>query len=259
MTVEEALTSDFWIAFKGACRTFNLLTVESFLDVYTTPNFLASYCAMKFGDIPLFKEVEDMTDVYRASVAIMEVGTALERIVDALTAEYNPLENYFTDREMTTGTESSLTKTGKDVTTPSGKAVVTDKGKMHQKGNNSDTVGQGTTYDSATTSASSSNDFYNISKTVNALDVTQESDAQDPRKRETTFENYKVEHSFDNRKDEGESSEEIEEHRSGNSGIFSKQDLTQREIDLRLKNRLVPIICRMVVSVFETGVYSSDN
>ena len=50
--------------------------------------------------------------------------------------------------------------------------------------------------------------------------------------------------------------EKIEENRHGSSGIFSKQDLTQREIDLRLRNRVIPILVRMVVDTFTSGVYS---
>lgn len=257
-TAREILTSEFWEDFALGCDAYNLTATSQFLGDYTTPRILASYTSLKYGDIPFFPEINNMIVADRAGVALMEMGHAFERILLALLAEYDPLENYFTDRTMDTDTDTSLTKTGKEVTTPSGVAIVTEKGKMHRKGNGSDTVGQGTTYDSATTDPDN-NDFYNISKTINDVDITEESDATDPRSRETSYNNYKVERSFDNRKDEGEGSESIEEHRRGNSGIFSKQDLTQREIDLRLRNRIIPILCRMVVSVFETGVYYSDD
>lgn len=258
-TANQVLNRDFWEAFRLSASGFNLDQTVSFLDNYTDYIALEKYCDMKYGDIPFFKELSEIDEFDAAGLAIMEMGMAFERIVSVIMAQYNPLENYFTDRNVETGTESSLTKSGKEVTTPSGKSIVTDKGKIKRSYDGSDTIGQGTTYDSATTTPDSSNDFYNISKTINNLTISEESDSQNPRAKETSFDQYKVERSFNDRKDEGESTETIEEHRSGNSGIFSKQDLSQREIDLRLRNKLVPILCRMVVSVFEMGVYHADD
>ena len=76
----------------------------------------------------------------------------------------------------------------------------------------------------------------------------------------TEYDNYKVEKSFDNRVD-STSYDDYEEvtDKKGNSGIFSKQDLTQREVRLRIKNRIVPIYVRMVVDTFSSGVWVDDN
>lgn len=258
-TVNQVLNRDFWEAFRLSASGFNLDQTVSFLDNYTDYIALEKYCDMKYGDIPFFEELNEIDEFDAAGLAIMEMGMAFERIVSVMMAQYNPLENYFTNRNVETGTESSLTKSGKEITTPSGKAIVTEKGKFKRSYGGTDTIGQGTTYDSATTSSSSDSDFYNVSKVINNSAISEESDPQNPRSKETSYDQYKVEHSFDNRKDEGDSTETIEEHRSGNSGIFSKQDLSQREIDLRLRNKLVPILCRMVVSVFEMGVYHADD
>jgi hypothetical protein len=176
---------------------------------------------------------------------------------------------------METTTDSTLEKGGKEIqlikgketTAPSGAIHVTETGATVSSTEGSDVVGQGTTYDSASTDPTA-NDFRNISKTINDTTSRVGSDPNNPRKSTTSYEDYKVdkefsersnELEFDDRVDSMNGSEEIEEHRSGNSGIFAKQDLIQREIRLRLNNKLIPILVRMVIDAINSGVWEDDD
>lgn len=252
---EQILTTDFWTEFKSQAVGLNLtktLVVLNFMDI----SKFEIYSKFKFGDVPFFPEVTDMTVDDRVSVALMDMGHAFERIADALLADYDPLENYFTEREVTTETDGTVTKTGKETTTPSGTVANTTTGKTIRESDSGYTVGQGTTFDNASTSPTSTSDFRNISKTVDNTKVSEYSDSNNPKKVETSFSNYKVEKEFSDVQNETDMTEGITESKHGSSGIFSKQDLTNREVDLRLRRRLLKIMVRMVVDVFSNGVYS---
>lgn len=252
---EQILTTDFWTEFKAQAVGLDLtktLVVLNFMDI----SKFEIYSKFKFGDVPFFPEVTDMTVDDRVSVALMDMGHAFERIADALLADYDPLENYFTEREVTTTTDGTVTKSGKETTTPSGTVANTTTGKTIRESDSGYTVGQGTTFDNASTNPDSTTDFRNISKTVDNTKVSEYSDANDPKKVETSFSNYKVEKEFSDVQNETDMTEGITESKRGSSGIFSKQDLTNREVDLRLRRRLLKIMVRMVVDVFSTGVYS---
>ena len=252
---EQILTTDFWTEFKSQAIDLNLtktLVVLNFMDI----SKFEVYSKFIFGDVPFFPEVTDMTVDDRVSVALMDMGHAFERIADALLANYNPLENYFTEREVTTETDGTVTKTGKETTTPSGTVANTTTGKTIRESDSGYTVGQGTTYDNASTDPTSTSDFRNISKTVDKTKNLEYSDSNNPKKVETSFNNYKVDKEFVDVQNETDMTEGITESKHGSSGIFSKQDLTSREIDLRLRRRLLKIMVGMVVDVFSNGVYS---
>jgi len=199
-----------------------------------------------------------------ANMAFLHMGDAFKRIFDVLTAEYNPLENFFTDGTFTKDGKETLEKKGKESTTPYGSIKREHSGQTSSENDNSFSVGQGTTYDSATvnppTTDAATNDLYNISRNIQhnkVKSILGDGEGQDLPTETTTYENHHVDKEFTNRKDE-RSFEDYEEstHKRGNSGIFSKQDLVQREVKLRLKNRIIPIYVRMVVDTFSTGVWA---
>ena len=270
MKASEVLDFQFWTAFKVKATQMNLERTVEVMSVVGITDFV-TYSTLHYGDVGIMSHLDSMLPNEKAAVALMEMGFAYERIASILLAEYDPLENYFTDRTMETTTDSTLEKEGKEIqhikgketSTPSGAIHVTDSGVTVSSTDGSNSVGQGTTYDNASTDPTA-NDFRNISKTINDQVTSVGSDPDNPRKSTTTYENYKVDREFTNRDNELEysdrvdsmnGSEEIEEHRSGNSGIFAKQDLIQREIRLRLNNRLIPILVRMVIDAINSGVW----
>lgn len=267
----EILTNSFWMWFVASLEAGGYVTASEFVN--DNVEGIVAYGRVNYNDLLCLDFLDEMTDANRANIAYVSVGAAWARIFDVLTMEYDPMENYYTDRVMSTDGSASLerkgkediTQTGKDVTTPSGTINVATNGTRNVTLTDTGNVGQGTTYDSATTTPTSTTDFYNISKVINNRNETESFTNHGTT---TSYTNYKVEHSFENRKseksftdriDESESNEDVEEHRRGSSGIFAKQDLAQREINLRLKNRVIPILVRMVVDVFNSGVWDNDD
>lgn len=255
--VAEILTVDFWNEFISQSEAYNYDSLHSFLETYLDSDMLKDYVILKYGDIPCFNDPEIDDYRLRAGIALGEVGHALERIVSVMMASYNPLENYFTDRQMNTDTQGNSVRTGQVESKPEGEVLDEIRGTLIREHENSNVVSQGTTYDNASTNPDGS-DFRNISKVIDNTKIKDTSDSSAPRKNVRSYDGYKVTTDYKDLTTDTEMGEEIVENKHGSSGIFSKQDLTQREVDLRLRNRLLPIICRMVVSVFETGVYSVD-
>ena len=76
---------------------------------------------------------------------------------------------------------------------------------------------------------------------------------------EREYVDFQDQKTFGNRVDSTDGTVSIDESRSGNSGIFAKQDFIQREIRLRLNNRIIPIMVRMVVDAINSGVWEDDD
>lgn len=275
MKASEFLDFQFWTAFKVRATQMNLERTVEVLSIVNMTE-LASYSALHYGNVCIISYLDSMLPSEKAAVTLMEMGMAFERIASILLAEYDPLENYFTNRDMTTtydlenaksGTETN-TRNGKETVTPSGSITSTDTGITERSTTGSNTVGQGTTYDNAGFSPTASDEFRNIGKTINSDTVKEGSDPNNPRTSTTSYQNFKTEREYSNlqdqktfadRVDSTDGTVGIDETRSGNSGIFSKQDLIQREIRLRLNNRIIPIMVRMVVDAINSGVWEDDD
>ena len=275
MKASEVLDFQFWTAFKVRATQMNLERTVEVLSIVNMTE-LASYSTLHYGNVGIMSYLDSMLPSERAAVTLMEMGSAFERIASILLAEYDPLENYFTDRDMTTtydldntksGTETN-SRSGKEIVTPSGSVTSTDSGITEHSTDGSNAVSQGTTYDNAGFSPTATDEFRNIGKTINNVTEREGSDPQNPRKSTTSYQNFKTEReysnfqdqkTFGNRVDSTDGTVSIEENRSGSSGIFSKQDLIQREIRLRLNNRIIPIMVRMVVDAVNSGVWEDDS
>lgn len=260
--MKEILTSSFFEALQAAfeARYTESEPVCVFLDYFKDDLYLL--VELDYPDLPCMEFVDGMTSLVLAQVAFMKMGDAFRRIFDALTTDYDPLENFFTSGTFTHGKKEELTMEGKEITEPSGKVKVTQKGQSSTSNEGSYSVGQGTTYDNASTDHTSTTDFRNISKNVQEQKTTQrlgDSSGNNLPTTTTEYEDYKSEKSFEDRANTIEFSGTDSENKRGSSGIFSKQDLTQREIRLRLRNRILPIYVRMVVDVFASGVWQSDS
>lgn len=254
MKAQEVLTANFWREFGSMADTDGYHAVLLALE---DPDAVEGYSIIKYSDLPFWDWLEDYTDLKRAELAYTVCGHAIGKVAEALAKNYDPLENFFTDGTSDTDYGKTVTKTGKETTTPSGTITHSRNGEHDIENENSTSLGQSTTYDDAdssvpspldTTDSSLVNVGRNINKGKSKETFNNYADT-------TSYTNYKVEKEYSDVAESQSGSDSTEEHRSGNSGIFSKQDLTQREINLRLRNLLVPIIVRQVVDVFNSGVW----
>lgn len=244
-TATTTLTSNFWTTLAGRFSALGHANIGVIVD--DSADYLANYTEITYGDLPFFDTLADKTMLEIVNMAYLVMGEPFARIFNALDTNYNPLENYFTDRDYEETGSGSNTRTGSVESTPTGSTTTSTSGTRTRTYTNHGTTDQGTTYDD-------NQDFVNIAKHITDGTVQ---DGFTNYGNTTTYNGYKVTQNYQNLKDTAESSKEGEEHRSGNSGIFSKQDLTQREIDLRLRNKAAPILVRMVVDVFNTGVWQT--
>lgn len=254
MKAQEVLTANFWREFGSMADTDGYHAV---LLALNDPDAVEGYSIIKYSDLPFWDWLEDYSDVKRAELAYTVCGHALGKVAEALAKNYDPLENFFTDGTSETDYGKTVTKTGKETTTPTGSISHTRNGEHEIENQNTTSLGQSTTYDDADSSVPNPLDTAD-SSLVNVgrnIDKGKSKETFNNYADTTSYTNYKVEKEYDDVADVQSGTDSTEEHRSGNSGIFSKQDLTQREINLRLRNLLIPIIVRQVVDVFNSGVW----
>lgn len=255
MKAQEVLTANFWREFGSMADSDGYHAVLLALE---DPEAVEGYSKITYSDLPLWDWLEDYSDLKRAELAYTVCGHAVGKVAESLAKNYDPLENFFTDGTSDTTYGKTVTKDGKEITTPKGTVTHYRKGEHTIEMENSVSLGQSTTYDDADSSVptpldTADSSLVNVGRNINKGKTKENFDNFGDS---TTYdENYKVEKSFEDFAETQSGTDSTEEHRSGNSGIFSKQDLTQREINLRLRNLLVPIIVRQVVDVFNSGVW----
>lgn len=204
-----------------------------------------------------YKGLAFMEDLYaeqaiaNAVYAFALMGDNVKKIYDALVTDYNPLENYFTDRTENTEKSGSNVKSGNKTTTPAGSVVSEMNGTRNRTYNNYGSESAATTFDDPGTVAQP-----NYSPTTSNKQKGTINDGFTNYGTTTRYNSYSVTETYNNITDAQEDSEDITEHRSGNSGIFSKQDLTQRELALRQSNLFIKTFVRMLVDAFNVGVWS---
>lgn len=226
--MQEILTDNFFGLLANKFREDDRQDIYEYIE--NDHASLSLFAEMSYERLFALDFLENRTEQERANICYVAIRDSFPKIYDALVANYNPLENFFTDREMTDNLDSDSTRTGGYTDTPSGSKTrsYTDHG----------VTGMGTTFESFGDS-----DFRNISKTKTDGTIND------------GFNDYQEQRVYNSMKDEGNADRSIEEHKRGNSGIFSKQDLTKREISLRLSYRLRPLFVRMCVDVFSKGVW----
>lgn len=250
-TAKTVLTSEFFLAFSLQFPSDIPEPDEETMTFFSTfRDQLAIHASLNYGDLPFWDELDDLTVVQRAQYAFSLLGHPLSRMYHALIANYNPLENYFTDRDMTTDASNTQTKTGDKDVQKTGQISTEQGGTKTRTYNQHGNVGQSTSFESY-----GDDDFANVSKNImegsvqdgyeNYGSTTTYGTAQNPMSEKTVYDVTT----------EDTGGETVEEHRSGNSGIFSKQDLTQRELTLRQTNLYMKTAVRMFVDAFNTGVW----
>jgi len=254
MKAQEVLTANFWREFGSMADSDGyhavLLALED-LDA------VEGYSKITYSDLPLWDWLEDYSDLKRAELAYTVCGQAVGKVAESLAKNYDPLENFFTDGTSDTDYGKTVTKSGKEITTPSGSIINSRNGEHEVENENTASLGQSTTYDDADSSVpnpldTADSSLVNVGRNINKGKSKETFNNYNDT---TSYSSYKVEKEYSDVAETQSGTDSTEEHRSGNSGIFSKQDLTQREINLRLRNLLVPIIVRQVVDVFNSGVW----
>lgn len=244
-TAKTVLTSSFWTLLGARFSAFEHSNVGVVID--DSADYLANYTEITYGDLPFWDTLAEKTQLEIVYMAYLVIGEPFAKVFDAMSAEYDPLENYFTNRTYNEHGSGSNEKNGSIDTTPSGSTSTKTSGKRERSYTDHGSKHLGTTYDK-----NGDNDFANISKDETNGTITDDFTNYGTT---TDFTNYKIEQKYNKVTDTASNSKSGGEKRSGSSGIFSKQDLTQREVDLRLRNMVAPILVRMVVDVFNTGVW----
>lgn len=244
-TAATTLTSSFWVLLGARFSAFEHDNIGTVID--DSADYLANYTEITYGDLPFWDNLAEKTQLEIVYMAYLVMGEPFARIFNALDDSYDPLENYFTNRDYEEHGGGSNKRTGKVESTPTGSVSNTTSGTRARDYTNHGTTDQGTTYDE-------NSEFVNIAKHITDGSINETFTNYGTT---TQYTNYKVTQEYKDLKDESTANKHGAEHRSGNSGIFAKQDLTQREIDLRLRNKVAPILVRMVVDVFNTGVWQT--
>lgn len=243
---ETILTSEFFYQFAsqyGEDEPVRAFILE--YDVELHKHVVINYKGLGFME-DLYAEQTIANAVYAFSL----MGDNIKRIYDALVTDYNPLENYFTDRTEETGKEGSNVKSGSKTTTPTGSVSSQMNGTRNRTYNNYGSESAATTFDNPGTVAQP-----NYSPTTSNKQNGTINDGFTNYGTTTSYNQYSVTETYNDITDAQESTEGVEEHRSGNSGIFSKQDLTQRELALRETNMFIKTFVRMLVDAFNKGVW----
>ena len=185
-----------------------------------------SYFVNKFGERDFYKyyDTENITSnanmVKQASDYIALYGKShkyeYDKLVDTLSLEYNPIENY------------SMTEKGTDTRTPN----ITQT----NKGVNTNTVGIDTSITTGKTTFDKSNSFINDTKTTNAGTNT---DTQDINTTVTTAGTEKTVHEFT---------------RSGNIGVTTSQQMIESERQLAMFS-VVDLFVKAIADIILIGVY----
>lgn len=185
-----------------------------------------SYFVNKFGErgFYLYYDSENATNntnrVKQASDYIALYGKShkyeYDKLVDTLSLEYNPIENY------------SMTEKGTDTRAPN----ITQT----NKGVNTNTVGVDTSITTGKTTFDKSDSFINDTKTTNTGTNT---DTQDINTTVTTTGNEKTIHEFT---------------RSGNIGVTTSQQMIESERQLAMFS-VVDLFVKAIADIILIGVY----
>lgn len=221
------ITLNEWVEVFPTIETiFDKISKELKLFTILSSDEMFFYFANKFGERDFYKyyDNENTTSntnmVKQASDYIALYGKShkyeYDKLVDTLSLEYNPIENYF------------MTEKGTDTRTPN--ITQTNKGK------NTNTVGLDTSITTGKTTFDKSDSFINDSKTTNTGTNT---DTQDIDTTVTTAGNEKTVHEFT---------------RSGNIGVTTSQQMIQSERELAMFS-VVDMFVKAIADIILIGVY----
>ena len=212
--------------FPTISTIFDKVSVDLKIFTIFTSAEMFYYFADKYGERDFYKyyDSEDATSntnmIKQASDYIALYGKShkyeYDKLVDTLSLEYNPIENY------------SMTEKGTDTRTPN----ITQT----NKGVNTNTVGVDTSITTGKTTFDKSDSFINDTKTTNTGTNT---DTQDINTTVTTAGNEKTVHEFT---------------RSGNIGVTTSQQMIESERQLAMFS-VVDLFVKAIADIILIGVY----
>ena len=225
--MKKLITLNEWTGLFPSINTiFDKVSKELKLFTIFTSAEMFYYFADKFGERDFYKyyDTENVTNntnmVKQASDYIALYGKShkheYDKLVDTLSLEYNPIENY------------SMTEKGTDTRTPN----ITQT----NKGVNTNTVGVDTSITTGKTTFNKSDSFINDTKTTNTGTNT---DTQDINTTVTTAGTEKTVHEFT---------------RSGNIGVTTSQQMIESERQLAMFS-VVDLFVKAIADIILIGVY----
>ena len=225
--MRKIITLNEWVEkFPTINTIFDKVSADLKLFTVFTSDEMFSYFVNKFGErgFYLYYDSENATNntnrVKQASDYIALYGKShkyeYDKLVDTLSLEYNPIENY------------SMTEKGTDTRTPN----ITQT----NKGVNTNTVGVDTSITTGKTTFDKSDSFINDTKTTNMGTNT---DTQDINTTVTTTGNEKTIHEFT---------------RSGNIGVTTSQQMIESERQLAMFS-VVDLFVKAIADIILIGVY----
>lgn len=225
--MRKIITLNEWIEkFPTISAIFDKVSQNLKLFTIFTSSEMFSYFVNKFGERDFYKyyDSENTTSntnmVKQASDYIALYGKShkyeYDKLVDTLSLEYNPIENY------------SMTEKGTDTRTPN----ITQT----NKGVNTNTVGVDASITTGKTTFDKSDSFINDTKTTNTGTNT---DTQDINTTVTTAGNEKTLHEFT---------------RSGNIGVTTSQQMIESERQLAMFS-VVDLFVKAIADIILIGVY----
>nr|DAP53306.1 MAG TPA: hypothetical protein [Caudoviricetes sp.] len=225
--MKKLITLNKWVELFPSIQTiFDKVSTDLKLFTIFTSAEMFSYFVNKFGERDFYKyydsenTVNNTNMVKQASDYIALYGKShkyeYDKLVDTLSLEYNPIENY------------SMTEKGTDTRTPN----ITQT----NKGVNTNTVGVDTSITTGKTTFDKSDSFINDTKTTNTGTNT---DTQDINTTVTTAGNEKTVHEFT---------------RSGNIGVTTSQQMIESERQLAMFS-VVDLFIKAIADIILIGVY----
>lgn len=225
--MEKLITLNEWVEkFPSIQTIFDKVSTDLKLFTIFTSAEMFYYFADKFGERDFYKYYDTENNasntnmVKQASDYIALYGKShkyeYDKLVDTLSLEYNPIENYF------------MTEKGTDTRTPN----ITQT----NKGVNTNTVGVDTSITTGKTTFDKSDSFINDTKTTNTGTNT---DTQDINTTVTTAGNEKTVHEFT---------------RSGNIGVTTSQRMIESERQLAMFS-VVDLFAKAIADIILIGVY----
>lgn len=225
--MKKLITLNKWVElFPSISTIFDKVSTDLKLFTIFTSAEMFSYFVNKFGERDFYKYYDNENDgsntnmVKQASDYIALYGKShkyeYDKLVDTLSLEYNPIENY------------SMTEKGTDTRTPN----ITQT----NKGINTNTVGVDTSITTGKTTFDKSDSFINDTKTTNTGTNT---DTQDINTTVTTAGNEKIVHEFT---------------RSGNIGVTTSQQMIESERQLAMFS-VVDLFVKAIADIILIGVY----
>lgn len=225
--MKKLITLNEWVELFPYIQTiFDKVSTDLKLFTIFTSDEMFYYFVNKFGERDFYKYYDNENDgsntnmVEQASDYIALYGKShkyeYDKLVDTLSLEYNPIENY------------SMTEKGTDTRTPN----ITQT----NKGVNTNTVGVDTSITTGKTTFDKSDSFINDTKTTNTGTNT---DTQDINTTVTTAGNEKTVHEFT---------------RSGNIGVTTSQQMIESERQLAMFS-VVDLFVKAIADIILIGVY----